>query len=161
MEMTDLIVSTAILDGCESLGKTEVVNRLLLRLVADGYLNLASVPSDLEAVMRRESLGSTGIGAGIAIPHTKTQSIDRLLGIVGLCRPQVEFESIDREPTDTVLLFLSPPDPPGYRGRQIFPGIELLFRKLRDAAFLERLRASTSEQEIRDVLTAVESNDFW
>ena len=49
----------------------------------------------VEAVMKREELGSTGIGRGVAVPHTKHASVDRLVGTVGISRKGVDFNSLD------------------------------------------------------------------
>lgn len=71
MSITDFIVSSEILECSESSRKTEVVQQLLHRLAADGHLDPGCVPSVFDGVMRRESLGSTGIGRGVAIPPTR------------------------------------------------------------------------------------------
>jgi mannitol/fructose-specific phosphotransferase system IIA component (Ntr-type) len=86
MSLSDLFISTAILEDNRSLDKKEVIHQLLLQLAVDGHLDQASVPSVLDGVMRRESLCSTAVGGGIAVPHTKHPAINRRLGILGLCR---------------------------------------------------------------------------
>lgn len=159
MPLTELIVCTAILDGCESLEKTGVVHQLLVRLAADGYLDKASVPSVLDGVMRREALASTGVGGGIAVPHTKHLAINRRLGILGLCRPPVDFDSIDAEPVDLVFLILAPPDSPGYQSIRVPRDVEELHRRLRSDVFLERLRASTSAEGLREILSQADLSD--
>lgn len=97
MPLTELIVSTVLFDACESLEKTEVVYQLLLRLAADGHLEVFSMPSVVDAVVR-ELMSSTGIGGGVDIPQAKHATVSHRLGIRGLCRPPVDFDSIDAEP---------------------------------------------------------------
>ncbi len=153
MSLSDLFVSTAILDDSRSLDKKEVIHRLLLKLAADGHLDQASVPSVLDGVMRRESLASTGIGRGIAVPHTKHPAINRRLGILGLCRPPVDFDSIDAEPVDLVFLILAPPDSLGYQSMRVPRDVEKLTRRLRSAKFCERLRQSKTAEELWEIIS--------
>lgn len=159
MSLSDLFVSTAILDDSRSLDKKEVIHRLLLKLAADGHLDQASVPSVLDGVMRRESLASTGIGRGIAVPHTKHPAINRRLGILGLCRPPVDFDSIDAEPVDLVFLILAPPDSPGYQSMRVPRDVEELHRRMRNETFCNKLRESTSAEELREILLQSELAD--
>ena len=95
MSLVELIVSTVILDIASSAIKADVVERLLLKLAADGHIGEADVPTLSAGVMRRESLRSTGIGLGVAIPHTRHGSISRPIGVLGLCRNPVNFDSIE------------------------------------------------------------------
>lgn len=159
MPITDLVVSTAILDHCESLTKAEVVYQLLLRLAAVRHLEEASVPSVLDAVMRRESMASTGIGAGIAIPHAKHAAVTHRLGIIGLCRPPVDFDSIDAEPADLILLILWPPDSPGYQSMRVPREMESLNRRLQSAEFCARLRQSTTAEDLWKNFSQSDLND--
>lgn len=153
MSVSDFIFTATILEVNDSAEKSDLVFQLLNRLAMDGKLHPSSVPSLLEAVMRRESIASTGIGAGIAIPHAKHPAVSRRLGILGLCHPPVEFDSIDGERTDLVWLLLLPTDPSGYQSMRISPEVSLLYEKLRHATFRRRLRESTSEEEMRDILS--------
>ena len=75
MALTDFIVSTIILNGGPSVDKASVVQQMLMQLAADGHVTTAEVPAVLDAVMRRESLASTGIGQGVAVPHAKHDGI--------------------------------------------------------------------------------------
>ncbi len=152
MSLSDLFVGTAILEDSRSFDKKDVIHQLLLQLAADGQLYQASVLSVLDGVMRREALASTGIGRGIAIPHTKHPAISRRLGILGLCRPPVDFDSIDAEPVDLIFLLLAPPDSPGYQSMRVPRDIEELHCRMRNETFCECLRESITETELRGVL---------
>ena len=67
----------------------------------------------VRAVMRREELGTTGIGHGIAIPHSRHPSVDRLIGTLALSRGGLPFESLDGEPVYVFFLLVSPQERPG------------------------------------------------
>jgi PTS system fructose-specific IIA component/PTS system nitrogen regulatory IIA component len=63
--------------------------------------------------MHREQLGSTGLGRGIAVPHAKHDTVERIVGIIGYVAGGVEFDSLDGEPVTKVFLVLSSPSRPG------------------------------------------------
>lgn len=153
MSLSDLFVSTAILENASSLDKKEVIHQLLLQLAADGHLDEASLPSVLDGVMRLEALASTGVGRGIAIPHTKHPAISRRLGILGLCRTPVDFDSVDVEPVDLVFLILAPPDSPGYQSMRVPRDVEELHRRMQKETFCERLRQATTREKLWEILS--------
>ena len=160
MSITDFIVSSEILECSESSRKTEVVQQLLHRLAADGHLDPGCVPSVFDGVMRRESLGSTGIGRGVAIPHTKHPAVTRRLGILGLCRTPVDFDSLDAEPVDLIFLILSPSDSPGYQSMRVSREAEELSRRLRSEEFCDRLRQSNSDVGLWEILSQPDRADW-
>lgn len=163
MSLADIIVSSAILECADSSGKIDVVQRLLHRLAVDGHLDSGCISSILDGVMRRESLGSTGIGRGIAIPHTKHQAVSRRLGILGICRPSIDFDSIDGEPADLIFLILAPPDSPGYQSMRVPREMEELSRRVRSDKFCNQLRQSATEVELREFLSQpdLELDSHW
>src|SRR5690606_3135027 len=82
----------------------------------------------INAIMQREELGSTGIGRGVAVPHSKHASADRLVGTVGVCSEGVDFNSLDGEKVHLLFLLVSPPDRPGDHLR----ALENISRRLRN-----------------------------
>ncbi len=60
-------------------------------------------------IMKRESLGTTGIGKGIAIPHTRTLILKDIVVLVGISKKGLDFESIDKKPVHFIFLILAPP----------------------------------------------------
>src|SRR5207237_2547988 len=110
--------------------------------------------ADLEditrASLRRELLGSTGIGRGVAIPHTKHASVDRLVGTLAVAPQGVAFDSLDGEPVYIFVLLISPQDRPGDHLR----ALENVSRCLRDDSFVKALRQATSREEVSRLLEA-------
>ena len=76
-------------------------------------INEKDFESIVEAILKREELGSTGIGRGVAVPHTKHPSIDKLIGTVAISEQGVNFDSLDGEKVHLLFLLVSPPDRPG------------------------------------------------
>ena len=102
------------------------------------------------------SLGSTGIGRGVAVPHTKHPSVDRLVGTVAVSRKGIEFESLDGEPVQLFFLLVSPPDRPGDHLR----ALENISRQLRDDEFCRRLKAAQTPTEIEHLLEEADHHGF-
>ena len=152
MELADLIVGAVIFEGGAPSSKESVVEQLLLKLAEDGHIPPSDVPALLAEAMRRESLGSTGIGQGVAIPHAKHASIPRLLGVIGLYRVPVNFDCIDGEPADIFALLLAPRDTPGIDRRRVSNVSEKLLRLLSDGEFRQRIRMAQSAAEISELL---------
>lgn len=148
MTLSDWLVSTAVFEGGSTLGKAAIIQQLLQRLSADGHVAAEDLPALQEAVMQRESLGTTGIGQGVALPHCRTAAVTRSHGMVAVYRPPVEFESLDGEPADILILCLSPHETPGRNDRADRLRAEQLMRLLRENAFRDRLRQVASADEI-------------
>ena len=102
------------------------------------------LPDIVRAVMRREELGTTGIGHGIAIPHSRHPSVDRLIGTLALSRDGSAVREPRREPVYVFFLLVSPQDRPGDHLR----ALEAVVRTMRDEDFVRRLRACQTADEI-------------
>src|SRR6476646_5646681 len=113
MPLAELIVHCDVIADCGLFSKEKLVEQMLLRIAIAGRIPVADLPTLTAAIMRREELGSTGIGQGVAVPHTKHASTNRPIAAAFLFRPPVQFDSIDGEPTDIFVLFLMPPSKPG------------------------------------------------
>ena len=125
--------------------------------VGDRVYGLSSGATGIvDAVMKREELGSTGIGRGVAVPHTKHPSVDRLIGTVGISRDGVDFNSLDGEKVLIFFLLVSPPDRPGDHLR----ALENISRQLRDDTFCRFLRQTHTVDDIRQLLEEADNNQL-
>jgi mannitol/fructose-specific phosphotransferase system IIA component (Ntr-type) len=148
MRMSDFVVRDAILSDLNATNKEGVIREMVESLRAAGQFRGADVDDIIRAILKRELLGSTGIGRGVAIPHTKHNSVDRLIGTVAISRPGVAFESLDGEPVHVFVLLISPQDRPGDHLR----ALENVSRCLRDDNFVRALRQATTREEISRLL---------
>lgn len=106
MEITEIITEKEIIIGLKSREKEPVLSELLKKLQDNGLLkNLDKV---MEIILEREKLGSTGIGQGIAVPHAKTDEVDKLVCAMGISKTGVSFDSLDGEPVYIIFLVLAP-----------------------------------------------------
>jgi PTS system nitrogen regulatory IIA component len=149
MRMSDFVVRDAIGPDLAATTKEGVIREMVESLRNAGYFK-GTDPEDLiKAILKRELLGSTGIGRGVAIPHTKHNSVDRLIGTVALSKNGVNFDSLDGEPVHIFVLLISPQDRPGDHLR----ALENVSRKLRDDAFVRSLRQAASREAVWSLLS--------
>jgi nitrogen PTS system EIIA component len=149
MAMNDFVVREAIVPALTATTKEAVVREIVESLRATGYVSSDVADDVVRAILKREQLGSTGIGRGIAIPHTKHASVDRLTGTVALSKGGVAFDSIDGEPVYVFVLLVSPQDRPGDHLR----ALENVVRTMRDDAFVKALRQADDKDAVWKLLT--------
>jgi PTS system fructose-specific IIA component/PTS system nitrogen regulatory IIA component len=148
MKFSDFVAVDAIRSQIHARSKEAVIREMTQALVDAGSIAPADLESIVKAIMKRESLGSTGIGRGVAVPHTKHPGVGRLVGTVAVCRDGVDFESLDGEPVQLFFLLVSPPDRPGDHLR----ALENISRQLRDETFCRQLKSASGPAEIQSLL---------
>src|SRR5262245_31561181 len=113
MCMSNFVVHDAIVPALTATTREDAIRELVRSLHAAGYFRETEIEEIVGAVLRREQLGSTGIGRNIAIPHSRYAGVDRLIGTVGISSAGIPFDSIDGEPVFVIVLLVSPQDRPG------------------------------------------------
>ena len=102
----------------------------------------------IEALRARESLGSTAIGQGIAIPHAKSDCVSKLVAAFGLSKKGVDFDSLDGELAYIFFLLVAPQDSAGPH----LKALARISRLLKDKYFRDSLRACTDEKAIIKII---------
>lgn len=156
MKLADFLVRDAIVADLKATDKEGAIREIVESLAGSGDLKRDETDSIINAIMKREELGSTGIGNGVAVPHTKHPSVSKMVGTVALCRKKLDFASIDREAVDLIFLLVSPPDRPGEHLR----ALENISRHLRVDMFCKILRQSATKDDIVEVLEEADNNKF-
>ena len=113
MKFGDFVSSEAIRAQLAAEDKEGVIREMIGALLEAGKISAGEVESIVKAIMKREELGSTGIGRGVAVPHTKHPSVQRLVGTVAVSSEGIDFNSLDGEKVQLFFLLISPPDRPG------------------------------------------------
>jgi mannitol/fructose-specific phosphotransferase system IIA component (Ntr-type) len=150
--MSDFVVREAIVPELPATNKEGVIRAMVESLRAAGQFRGADLEDIIRAILKREFLGSTGIGRGVAIPHTKHNSVERLVGTVALSHKGIAFDSLDGEPVHVFVLLISPQDRPGDHLR----ALENVSRSLRDDNFVRALRGANTREEIIALLDRAE-----
>lgn len=102
-----------------------------------------------DVLWEREKLGTTGIGAGLAIPHGRLPGLDEVQGFFARLAEPVPFEAVDNAPVDLVFLLLAPES----AGADHLHALATVSRVLRDPALCARLRSAKDEMAIYRILT--------
>src|SRR6266404_1869896 len=156
MKFSDFINVASIKADVQADDKPAAIRELVESLAAVGAIGQDQVTGIVGAIMKREELGSTGIGRGVAVPHTKHASVERLVGTVGVSTEGVDFNSLDGDKVHLLFLLVSPPDRPGDHLR----ALENISRQLRDDTFCRFLKQAHSAQDIRQLLDEADNNQF-
>ena len=156
MKFADFVSREAISASVVAEDKEGVIRELARTLQNAGALIPSEYESVVKAILKREELGSTGIGRGVAVPHTKHPGVERLVATVGVSRSGVDFNSLDGERVQLLFLLISPPDRPGDHLR----ALENISRQLRDETFCKFLKQAKTTEEILKLLDEADSNQF-
>ena len=156
MKLTDFVVPEAILPDLRVESKEEAIRQMVGSLCACGKIAPDDEEGILSAILKREELGSTGIGNGVAVPHTKHPSVSQLVSTVALVRDGVDFASLDGEPVHILFLLISPPDRPGDHLR----GLENISRHLRNPQFCSFLKQAKANSDVVDLLKEADDNQL-
>jgi PTS system fructose-specific IIA component/PTS system nitrogen regulatory IIA component len=156
MKFADFINVASMKANLAADDKPSVIREMVESLAAAGAIAAADVDGIVAAIMKREELGSTGIGRGVAVPHTKHASVERLVGTVGISPGGVDFNSLDGDKVNLLFLLVSPPDRPGDHLR----ALENISRQLRDDTFCRFLKQARSQKEVQQLLDEADSNQF-
>ena len=156
MKFSDFITTSAIKAEVKAITKNEVIEELVDSLLAAGEIAADQRDDIIASILKREELGSTGIGRGVAVPHTKHPSVDKLVGTVGVSDEGVDFDSLDGERVQLFFLLISPPERPGDHLR----ALENISRQLRDETFCRFLKQSKTPQDIHQLLEEADDDQF-
>lgn len=156
MKFADFVCREAIRADLESEDKEAVIREMTATLMEAGKIKKEQFESIVTAIMKREELGTTGIGRGVAVPHTKHPSIEQLVGTVAVSKSGIQFDALDGDPVHLLFLLISPPDRPGDHLR----ALENISRRLRDDTFCRFLKQSKTVDEIWLLLDEADEDKY-
>ena len=145
MPLNDLVASNAIIPALKVNSKKQVLQELAARAAMLSGQNERAI---FDILMQREKLGSTAIGNGIAIPHGKMATLNRLFGLFARLDRPVDFEALDNQPVDLVFLLLAPEG----AGADHLKALARIARLMRDPNIVHKLRASHDAESLYAVL---------
>ena len=146
MKIQDIVPPGAIVDDLHAETKegilrelSEVIVQIVPKLSAESLTNI---------LLERESLGSTGIGDGVAIPHGKVRGIERLVAAFGRSRNGVQFHSLDGKPAHLFFLIVAPE----YSAGMHLKALARISRLLKDERFRQSLLDAADADALRRIL---------
>lgn len=147
MPLGDLLAHNAIVPTLKVVGKKQALQEVAARAALLCGLSEHEV---FETLLQRERLGSTGIGAGVAIPHGKLRRLDRMFGMFARLERPIDFEALDGEPVDLIFLLLAPEG----AGADHLKALARVARVLREPGATARLRGTRDPNALHALLNA-------
>jgi len=155
MKLTEFVVKESILPSLKATAKEDVIREMVASLKAAGAINASEEEDVISAILRREELGTTGIGNGVAVPHTKHKNLPRVAAAVAISREGVDFAAVDGEDVHIFIMVISPADRPGEHLR----ALEKISRHLKSQDFCNFLKQSATLPDIWDLLVEADEGD--
>src|SRR5712664_707383 len=108
MDLSDILTEEQILTDLQASNRWEAIDELINNLVSTQKIKAENREAIGAVVKKRETSMSTGIGFGIGIPHASTDLISEVVGAFGRSKKGVNFDALDNQPVNLVMLFLVP-----------------------------------------------------
>ena len=145
MKISDLLSPADVLIDVRASNKRKLLQELAAKAASSLGLGVDQVAPDL---LKREDLGSTGVGGGVAIPHARLKDLQRPFGLMAKLKVPIEFDAIDGQAVDIVFVLLLPANAEnGQLG-----ALALVARTLRPREVRHRLRGAKNASELYSVI---------
>lgn len=147
MTIDDILAPADVIYGLRASGKAALLEDLARRAAQSLDLDAGTI---LGALVRREGLGSTGVGDGVALPHARLETVSRPFGLLARLREPLDFDAVDERPVDLVFLLLLPT---GGNGGHL-NALACVARKLRDPETAAALRGARDAAGLYGLISA-------
>lgn len=151
-DLSDILSVEAVESGLAATNKKALFQQLAM---AAGRLTGIAPKQIVAKLNAREKIGSTGFGAGTAIPHGRIEGLSGVFGYFARLAAPIDFQAVDELPVDLVFLLLSPPDA-GADHLKALAGVSRLFR---DRQILAKLRGARSKDALFALLAGADARD--
>ena len=149
MDIAELLLPQGVIANLRVATKKQALQELAKRAAEMPELKGRIGERDVfEVLLERERLGTTGVGAGIAIPHGKLPRLERLHGLFAKLDRPIDFEAIDEQPVDLIFVLLAPEA----AGADHLKALARIARLLRDSTVAHKLRATHDAESLYAVL---------
>lgn len=146
MDLSKLLIPAAVRVVGQLTSKKRLFQELG-ELASSAYgLNAATA---VDGLQERESLGPTGVGHGIALPHARLEDLSKIIGVFIRLEKPLDYDSVDRQPVDLVFGLFAPKD----SGVEHLKALALVSRTMRDANVVSKLRANSDPAKLYAILT--------
>jgi PTS system nitrogen regulatory IIA component len=150
MKISDFLSPTNVMLDIRASDKTQLLRQLSALAATEVQLDPEAVSAQ---IVKREELGSTGVGDGVALPHARLAGLKSPFGLLARLRRGIDFEAIDEQPVDVVFLLLLPESA---NGEQLH-ALACVARALRDRKTLPQIRAAVNPEAVFKVITKLSS----
>jgi PTS system nitrogen regulatory IIA component len=147
MTIDDILAPADVVHGLRASGKTALLDDLARRAARSLDLDAGTI---LGALVRREGLGSTGVGDGVSLPHARLETVRKPFGLLARLRDPLDFDAVDERPVDLVFLLLLPIGD----GGENLNALACVTRKLRDPNSAKALRGARDAASLYALVSA-------
>ena len=144
MNIFEILDKGAVITDLKAQDKEGAISELVDLLVSSGSVKKDDRAEIIKKLKERESLGSTGIGKGVAIPHAKVPRVKKMIAAFGVSRKGLDFKSLDGDNTHIFFLLIAPGETPGPH----LKALAKISRMLDDKFVRDRLRSAKNSQEV-------------
>ena len=141
MKISDFLSPACVMFDMRASDKSRLLHQLSTQAAAEVGLDAAEVSKQ---IAKREELGSTGVGNGVALPHARLRGLNAPFGLFARLRQGIDFEAIDDQPVDIVFLLLLP----DVSNNSQLNALACVARALRDPEALQRIRRATDRDSL-------------
>ena len=148
MTLSDILTSDLVVPDMQARDRWQAIDELLAVLVKAGRISQQDLASVTAVVKKREATMSTGIGFGIGIPHATTDLIGDVVGAFGRSKPGINFDALDEQPVNLVVLFLVPHG----QFQKHLHTLANIAKFLHDRQLRDQLQAATDSEQIVQII---------
>ena len=141
MKISDFLSPTQVMVDVKASDKSRLLEQLSMEAAAEAGLPAEEV---VREIAKREELGSTGVGNGVALPHARLQSLKAPFALIARLSYGIAFEAIDGEPVDIVVLLLIPEGGDSAKGN----ALAFVARAMRDPETRQRVRTVADREAL-------------
>ena len=146
MNISDVLAPDAVIAALRVNGKKQLLQELAARAAQQTGIPERKI---FESLTERERLGSTGVGQGIAIPHSRLADVKTIIGVFARLENPIDYDAVDKQPVDLVFMLLAPEG----AGADHLKALARVSRLLRNQQACEKLRAATKPEALYAILT--------
>lgn len=156
MKFADFICNESLNANLQAKTKEDTIREMVKSLLDAGQIAEEDYDGIVRHVLKREELGSTGIGRNVAVPHTKFSNIKKMVGTVAISQEGVDFDSLDGQPVRVLFMLISPPDQP----QDHLLALEHIAKQLREDTFRRFMVQAKKREDIVELLNEADANNF-
>ncbi len=156
MKFAEFMCNESLNANLQAKTKEEAIREMVKSIVDAGQIAEEDYEGIVRHVLKREELGSTGIGRCVAVPHTKFSNVKKMVGTVAISQEGVDFDSLDGQPVRVLFMLVSPPDQP----QEHLFALEHIAKQLRVDTFRRFMMQAKTRDAIVQLLDEADENKF-
>jgi nitrogen PTS system EIIA component len=153
MKLSGFIIKTTIIKNLKATDKKGALEELVNAIKKAYRLPTLKTNATMDELLKREKIGSTGIGNGIGVPHAKIKNLTNVLGAFGRSDTGIDFDALDGEPVHLIFLILAPTDQP----ESNLQALQRVSQAIKQPNFCRFLKEAREEKSIIELFREVDT----